>query len=129
MHMLLFNKYLKYVIAGVRLKAGFELSKNKLGVEICLFIVTVIIHRRFSIINNGGGLKLTPKVSQGTLFEGLSKQLGDSTPNPLAIQTLFEMLSRKGQKEQNFQTGRNERMLRRMNDTEVLGNTFKGPHI
>jgi hypothetical protein len=58
--------------------AGFELSKNKWGVDISLFIV--ITHRRFSIINNGGGLKLTPQVSQGILFGGLSKQLGGSTP-------------------------------------------------
>jgi hypothetical protein len=37
--------------------SGFELSKNKWGVDICLFIVIVIVitHRRFSIINNGGG--------------------------------------------------------------------------
>jgi hypothetical protein len=54
-------------------KPGFELSKNKWGVDICLFIVIVITHRRFSIINNGGGLKLTPRVSQGILFGGLSK--------------------------------------------------------
>jgi hypothetical protein len=39
---------------------GFELSKISGGVDICLFIVTVITHRQFSIINNGGGLKLTP---------------------------------------------------------------------
>jgi hypothetical protein len=26
------------------------------GVDICLFIVIVITHRRFSIINNGGGV-------------------------------------------------------------------------
>jgi hypothetical protein len=31
------------------------------GVDICLFIV--IPHRRFSITDNGGGLKLTPRVS------------------------------------------------------------------
>jgi hypothetical protein len=71
--------------------SGFELSKNKWEVDICLFIVIVITHRRFSIINNGGGegLKLTPRVSQAILFGGLSKQLGGSTfPTPPAIQTL-----------------------------------------
>jgi hypothetical protein len=64
--------------------AAFELSTNNWrGGDICLFIVIVITHRRFSMINNGGGLKLTPpRVSQGILFGGLSKQLGGSTPNP-----------------------------------------------
>jgi hypothetical protein len=53
------------------------------GVDICLFIVIVITHRRFSIINNGGGLKLTPHGITGHLFlGGLSKQLGGSTPQP-----------------------------------------------
>jgi hypothetical protein len=67
---------------------GFELSKNKWGVDICLFIVTVITHRQFSIINNGGGLKLTPRGIPGHLVwgGGLSKQLGGSIPP--AIQTL-----------------------------------------
>jgi hypothetical protein len=51
--------------------AGFELSKNKWGVDICLFIVIVITHRRLSIINNGGGgLKLTPQGIPGHLVWG-----------------------------------------------------------
>jgi hypothetical protein len=70
------------------LGAGFELSKNKWGVNICLFIVIVITHRRLSIINNGGGLKLTPQGIPGHLVWGLSKQLGVQPPNPPAIQTL-----------------------------------------
>jgi hypothetical protein len=53
------------------------LSKNKWGVDICLFIAIVIIHMRFSIINNGRGVETDPR---GILFGGLSKQLGGSTP-------------------------------------------------
>jgi hypothetical protein len=49
---------------------GFELSKNKWGVDIRLFIVIVITHRQFSIINNGGGLKLTPQSITGHLVWG-----------------------------------------------------------
>jgi hypothetical protein len=72
-------------------RPGFELSKSKWGggVDICLLIVIVITHRRFSIINNGGRLKLTPRVYQSILFGGLSKQLGGSIPNAPAIQTLL----------------------------------------
>jgi hypothetical protein len=74
------------------LAAGFELSKNKWGgVDICLFIVIVITHRQFSIINNGGGLKLTPPgYPRASFLGGLSKQLGGgfNPPNPPAIQTL-----------------------------------------
>jgi hypothetical protein len=56
---------------GTRFFPGFELSKNKWGVDICLVIVVASTHRRFSIINNGGGLKLTPpRVSQGIMFGG-----------------------------------------------------------
>jgi hypothetical protein len=64
---------------------GLNCQKISGGVDNCLFIVIVITHRQFSIINNGGGLKLTPPgypraylVWEG----GLSKQLGGSTPNP-----------------------------------------------
>jgi hypothetical protein len=51
------------------------------GVDICLFIV--ITHRQFNIINNGGGLKLTPppRVSQGILFGGVKQTTGGSPPN------------------------------------------------
>jgi hypothetical protein len=67
------------------LYTGFELSKNKWGFDICLFIVIVITHRRFSIINNGGELKLTPpRVSQGILFGGVKQTTGGGStpPNP-----------------------------------------------
>jgi hypothetical protein len=62
---------------------GLNFQKISGGVDICLFIVIAITHGRFSIINNGGGLKLTP---QGIMFGGLGKQLGGF--NPPAIQTL-----------------------------------------
>jgi hypothetical protein len=50
----------------------------------CSLIVIVITHRRFSIINNGGGLKLTPRISQGILFGGgeVKQTTGGSTPQP-----------------------------------------------
>jgi hypothetical protein len=72
------------------LKPGFELSKNKWGVDICLFIVIVITHRRLSIINNGGGLKLTPQGIPGHLVWGVEQTSGgfNPPPNPPAIQTL-----------------------------------------
>jgi hypothetical protein len=56
-------------LAISRLYIGQGLNCQKISgeVDICLFIVIVITHRRFSIINNGGGLKLTP---QGILFGG-----------------------------------------------------------
>jgi hypothetical protein len=74
--------------------AGFELSKNKRGVDICLFIVIVITHRRFSIINNGGGLKLTPQGIPGHLVWGVKQTTGGSTPpTPPAIQTLLHSLT------------------------------------
>jgi hypothetical protein len=60
---------------------GFELSKNKWGVDICLFIVTVITHRQFSIINNGGGLKLTPpRGIPGHLVWGVEQTTGGVQP-------------------------------------------------
>jgi hypothetical protein len=69
---------------------GLNCQKISGRVDICLFIVIVITHRRLSIINNGGGLKLTPQGIPGHLvWGGLSKQLGGSTPNPPAIQTLI----------------------------------------
>jgi hypothetical protein len=63
---------------------GLNCQKISGGIDICLFIVTVITHRQFSIINNGGGLKLTPRGIPGHLVGGgLSKQLGGgSTPQP-----------------------------------------------
>jgi hypothetical protein len=77
-------------------QAGFELSKNKWGggVDICLFIVTVITHRQFSIINNGGGgLKLTPRGIPGHLVWGGGVEQttggGSTPPTPPAIQTLI----------------------------------------
>jgi hypothetical protein len=53
------------------------------GVDICLFIVIVITHRQFSIINNGGGLRLTPPgYPRASCLGGggLSKQLGGFNP-------------------------------------------------
>jgi hypothetical protein len=78
------QNYVNFIIPG------FELSKNKWGVDICLFIVIAITHRRFSIINNGGGVETDPpRVSQGIMFGGLGKQLGGfNPPTPPAIQTL-----------------------------------------
>jgi hypothetical protein len=65
---------------------GFELSKNKWGVDICLLIVIVITHRQFSIINNGGGggLKLTPRGIPGHLVWGGVEQTtgGVQPPTP-----------------------------------------------
>jgi hypothetical protein len=55
------------------------------GVHICLFIVIVITHRQFSIINNvGGGWKLTPQGIPGRLVWGGVKQTtgGFNPPNP-----------------------------------------------
>jgi hypothetical protein len=46
---------------------GLNCQKISGGLTICLFIVIDITYRRFSIINNGGGLKLNP---QGILFGG-----------------------------------------------------------
>jgi hypothetical protein len=66
---------------GNCINTGFELSKNKWGVDICLFIIIVITHRRLSIIKNGGGLKLIPQGIPGHLVGELSKQVGGSTPN------------------------------------------------
>jgi hypothetical protein len=64
-------------------RPGFELSKNKWGVDICLFIVIVITHRRFSIINNGGVVETDPPgYPRASCLGGLSKQLGGSTPQP-----------------------------------------------
>jgi hypothetical protein len=50
--------------------------------RICLFIVIVITHRRFSIISNSGGLKLTPQGIPGHLVwgGGVSKQLEGFNP-------------------------------------------------
>jgi hypothetical protein len=64
-------------------------KKNKCGVDNFTawhFIVIVITHRRFSIINNGEGIETDPP---GYLVwgGGLSKQLGVQ-PQPPAIQTL-----------------------------------------
>jgi hypothetical protein len=42
----------------------------------CLFIVIVITHRLFSIINNGGVVEADPQGIPGHLVWGLSKQLG-----------------------------------------------------
>jgi hypothetical protein len=70
---------------------GLNCQKISGGVDICLFIVTVITHRQFSIINNGGGGVETdpPGYPRGILFGGLSKQLGGfNPPTPPAIQTL-----------------------------------------
>jgi hypothetical protein len=58
------------------------------GVDICLFIVIVITHRRFSIINNGGVLKLTPQGIPGHLVWGVKQTTGGFNPQPPAIQTL-----------------------------------------
>jgi hypothetical protein len=62
------------------------LSKNKWEVDICLLIVIIITHRRLSIINNGGGLKLTPQGIPGHLVWGVEQTSGGF--NPPAIQTL-----------------------------------------
>jgi hypothetical protein len=64
----------------LQVEAGFELSKNKWGFDICLFIVIVITHRRFSIINNGGGLKLTPPGYPRASCLGVKQTTGGSTP-------------------------------------------------
>jgi hypothetical protein len=63
---------------------GLNCQKISWGVDICLFIVIVITHRRLSIINNGGaGLKLTPPgYPRASCLRRLSKQLGCSTPQP-----------------------------------------------
>jgi hypothetical protein len=72
----------KDVVSG-RSSPGFELSKNKWGVDICLFIVIVITHRRFSIINNGGGLELTPQGIPGHLAWGVEQTTrGVQPPTP-----------------------------------------------
>jgi hypothetical protein len=70
--------------------AGFELSKNKWGVDICLFIVIVITHRRFSIINNGGVVETDPPPQgiPGHLVWGVKQTTGGLNPQPPAIQTL-----------------------------------------
>jgi hypothetical protein len=39
---------------------GLNCQKISGGVDICLFIVIFITHRRFSIINNGGGVETDP---------------------------------------------------------------------
>jgi hypothetical protein len=41
-------------------RQGLNCQKISGGVDICLFIVIVITHRRFSIINNGGGVETDP---------------------------------------------------------------------
>jgi hypothetical protein len=63
---------------------GLNCQKISGGVDICLFIVIAITHRRFSIINNGGGLKLTPPgYPRASCLGGLGKQLGGfNPPNP-----------------------------------------------
>jgi hypothetical protein len=66
---------------------GLNCQKISGGVDICLFIV--ITHRQFSIINNGGGLKLTPRGIPGHLVWGVKQTTGGfNPPNPSAIQTL-----------------------------------------
>jgi hypothetical protein len=54
------------------------------GVDICLFIVTVSTHGRFSIINNGGVVETDPQGIPGHLVwgGGLSKQLGGGLNPP-----------------------------------------------
>jgi hypothetical protein len=64
--------------------AGLNYEKISRGVDICLIIVIVITHKRFNISSNGG----VETDLQGILFGGLSKQLGGSTANSPAIQTL-----------------------------------------
>jgi hypothetical protein len=61
--------------------AVFELSKNRWGLKISRHAIDLNRYVRMY----GGELKLT---LQGILFGGLSKQLGGSTPNPPAFQTL-----------------------------------------
>jgi hypothetical protein len=69
---------------------GLNCQKISGGVDICLFIVISITHRRFSIINNGGGVETDPpRVSQGIMFGGVGQTTGGvQPPNPPAIQTL-----------------------------------------
>jgi hypothetical protein len=53
------------------------------GVDICLFIVIVITHRRLSIINNGGGVETDPPgYPSASCLGGLSKQVGGGRFNP-----------------------------------------------
>jgi hypothetical protein len=67
------------------------LSKKKWeGVDICLFIVIVITHRRFSIINNGRGVETDPPGYPGaSCFGGGGVKQTTGGFNPPAIQTLL----------------------------------------
>jgi hypothetical protein len=49
------------------------------GVDICLFIVIVITHRQFSIINNGGGIETDPP---GYHVWGVKQTTGGFNPQP-----------------------------------------------
>jgi hypothetical protein len=66
----------------VLIHAGFELSKNKWGVDILPIHCHAITHRRFSIINNGGGLKLTPQGIPGHHVWGVRQTTGGFNPQP-----------------------------------------------
>jgi hypothetical protein len=70
---------------------GFELSKNKWGLTSAY---SLSLHTGDSVSLATAGLKLTPRVFQGILFRGLSKQLGVQ-PQPPAIQTLVQQLTFK----------------------------------
>jgi hypothetical protein len=89
------------------------------GVDICLFIVIIITHGRFSIINNGGGVETDPPPQgiPGHLVWGVKQTTGGFNPPPPPGNSNTASLNLRGELRGQFAFGSALRCSRKWGGT------------